>query len=283
VCAALASFGLACGEGTSGWILTATDAGGAADASTTTSDGASADAAELTPEPEPDAGTDAGMPEPLRDPEAFAAACAPQVTIDNQTADGNGALFEQAFTEPVAAMADIAKQVCARLYKTPEEVPVSPPIMLVIEDFYGIGEVSITGPVIYMRLSSLHMQSTAADGKDVRDDIRGNLFFLLAIDYVEDDENPASVRWVTEGLGAFVQYRAGYLPIAARRPGDGPRDDYKATGFFFDWLDRNYDDAVYRLNQSLDPDDQRAWSERVFQNITGKDLSTLWAEYQATL
>jgi hypothetical protein len=155
--------------------------------------------------------------------------------------------------------------------------------VLVIEDFYGIGEIGITAPVIYIRLSSLRMQSVAEAGESVREDVIGSLHYLLAIDYELDDENPGAVRWVTEGIAAFVRYRAGHASIAERSAGGSPREDAKTAGFFLDWLDDTYPDAVYRLNQSLDPDDQVAWSERVFVEITGKDLATLWNDYQRTL
>jgi hypothetical protein len=219
----------------------------------------------------------------LGDPTAFARVCSPDVSIDNLTATGNGALFDQTFPTPSTLVDTTAQRVCATLYKTPDQVPASPPIVLVIEDFYGIGEIGITAPVIYIRLSSLRMQSTAAAGQSVRDDVTGAMHYLLAIDYELDDENPAAVRWVTEGIAAFVRYRAGYTAPSERVAGGGPMDDSKQTGFFFEWLDRKYPEAVYKLNQSLDPTDGVEWSEKVFEDITGKDLMTLWSEYQASI
>lgn len=265
----------ACGDGTSRWILEQVDSSAASEDAGAPGDADAGDAE--APVPSDDAGA------MLRDPELFAIACDPQISIDNRTADGLGALFDQAFPMPGDTMRQIARQVCALLYETPDEVPPSPPIALLIEDFYGIGEVSINAPVIIMRLSSLRMQSVASAGGSVRDDVVGSLHFLLAIDYELDDENPGTVRWVTEGIAFWVRYRAGYASIDERRPGGRPTDDYKNAGFFFDWLDRSYPNAVYRLNQSLDPEDDVAWSERVFEQITGKTLAVLWSDYQATL
>jgi hypothetical protein len=280
---------LAC-SGRAGWILREVAAGAPDAAVAMDADAPEAPQPTASPGPdEVDAGVetrDSGAADAgpaTRDPAAFASVCAPQIAIDNRTASGRGALFDQAFPMPGDAIREIAREVCAILYKTPVEVPLSPPIVLIIEDFYGIGEVSITAPVIYMRLSSLRMQSVAEAGQSVRDDVTASLLFLLAIDYELDDENPGAVRWVTEGLAAFVRYRAGYTDLAERRSGGSPSDDSKATGFFFDWLDRTYPDAGYLLNQSLDPDDQVAWSERVFVDITGKNLATLWGDYQRSL
>lgn len=290
VAIAAACFASACGDGTSAWILKAADAGSSGgdlpsvfvDAGAA---GAAGNAGNAGPIAEPDAGTaspaDAGVA--LRDPEDFAAVCAPQITVDNRTADANGALFDQAFPAPDQAMAEISRRVCALLYMIPDEVPASSPIVLIIDDFYGIGEVGISAPVIYMRLSSLHMQSVAAAGDDVREEITGALHYMLAVHYALDDESPAAVRWVTEGIAAWVRLRAGYASLEDRRPGGSVDEDYKTTGFFFDWLDRTYPDAVYLLNQALDPSDQVSWSERVFEQITGKDLAALWSDYQATL
>lgn len=275
VLGACASLGVACSDGTSRWILKQGDEHASSHAAGDAGPDAAAqrDAAiELA-----DGG---GL---LADPEAFSSVCAPQVAIDNRTADGRGAVFDQTFPEPTKLVVETAKRVCAALYKRPEQVPLSPPIVLVIEDFYGIGEIGITAPVIYIRLSSLRMESTAAAGQSVRDDVTGALHYLLAIDYELDDENPAQVRWITEGIAAFVRYRAGYTPLSERAAGGSPSDDYKTTGFFFDWMDREYPESVYRLNQSLDPSDGTAWSEHVFVDLTGHDLDTLWTRYQASL
>lgn len=269
--AALSLCCFACGDGSSRWILRRS----AVVPADSAIDDASLDAAAPL-----DAGSDADA---LPDADAFTDACSPEVTVDNLTADGNGALFDQAFPAPEEALVEIAKQVCALLYKEPHEVPASPPIVLVIDDFFGIGEIGITAPVIYIRLSSLHMQSAAAEGKDVRAEIEGDLHYLLAIDYELDDENPSAVRWVLEGIAAWTRYRAGYTSLDERRPGGNPIDDPKTAGFFFDWVDRSHPDAIYHLNQSLDPNDGIQWSERIFETITGRDLTTLWAEYQETL
>jgi hypothetical protein len=277
VIGACALLGAAC-DGTSRWILKQ-DAGqtiGTRDAEAPVDAGPSAERdADMAL-----AGDAGGL---LGDPEAFSGVCSPQVTIDNRTADGRGAVFDQTFAEPTKLVVETAKRVCAALYERPEQAPRSPPIVLVIEDFYGIGEIGITAPVIYIRLSSLRMESTAAAGQSVRDDVTGALHYLLAIDYELDDENPAQVRWITEGIAAFVRYRAGFTPLSERAAGGSPSDDYKTTGFFFDWMDREYPGAVYRLNQSLDPNDGVAWSEHVFVDLTGHDLDTLWTRYQASL
>jgi hypothetical protein len=277
VVAACSAF--ACGDGTSRWILEQVDSGAASldggalpEADAGAADSGAADT---------DAASDSGAP--LRDPQLFANACDPQISVDNRTADGRGALFDQAFPMPGQAVRQTAMQVCALLYERPDEVPPSPPIVLVIEDFYGIGEIGITAPEIHIRLSSLRMQSVAAEGGSVRDDVVGSLHYLLAIDYELDDENPGTVRWVTEGIAFWVRYRAGYASLGERTPGGSPTDDYKTAGFFFDWLDRSYPNAVYHLNQSLDPEDDIAWSARVFEQITGKSLATLWSDYQASL
>jgi len=275
VLGACASLGVACSDGTSRWILKQGDEHAAERG---TGDAGPDAAAERDGAIEFAEG--GGL---LADPEAFSSVCAPQVAIDNRTADGRGAVFDQTFPEPTKLVVETAKRVCAALYKRPEQVPPSPPIVLVIEDFYGIGEIGITAPVIYIRLSSLRMESTAAAGQSVRDDVTGALHYLLAIDYELDDENPAQVRWITEGIAAFVRYRAGYTPLSERAAGGSPSDDYKTTGFFFDWMDREYPESVYRLNQSLDPSDGVAWSEHVFVDLTGHDLDTLWTHYQASL
>src|SRR5882672_6874905 len=160
IAAACVSFGCGCSDGTSRWILkqqAARDGAVSDHDAATGNDGGLIDDAAIAPR------SRAGAL--LGNPADFVSVCSPQVSVDNLTANGRGALFDKTFADPTTLVVETAHRVCATLYKNAGEAPRSPPVELVIDDFYGIGEISITAPVIYIRLSSLRMQSTADAGQ----------------------------------------------------------------------------------------------------------------------
>ena len=57
-------------------------------------------------------------------------------------------------------------------------------------------------------------------------------------------------------------------------------DSSKSAARLFEYLTSQDPDFVYRLNQRLETG---PWSDEVFVELTGSDLATLWADYQATL
>jgi Peptidase of plants and bacteria len=227
-----------------------------------------------------DAGTGGGD---AREPADFAAACSPALRVENRTASGSGKLFGDNFAQPTAFVQDTARRVCALLYKTPSEVPRVRPITLIIDELDPPGAIGAAASGVQIELSSRHMQRVADAGGDVRSEIAGILYYLIGTDYTLDDEDPAAVSWLISGIGDWVRYRAGYTVLSRRKRGGDVRAGQTTTAFFLAWLDDTYPDAVYDLNQSLDPEDGSSWSEQTFRTISGKSLDQLWSDYQASL
>jgi len=258
---ALVALTVACGDGTSAWVLTRNHP------SPPLASREAGSAGEGTVGP--------------RNPDDFAEVCSPVVTIDNRTATGNGQLFTESLPEPEAFMIAAARRSCALLYKLPEEVPVTNDLTVVIEDFEGApGTLLVGGASTTLRLNSLHMRSIADAAGDVTLEVSGVSQFLIALDYALDD---GAAGWLVSGLGDWVRFEAGYTPISSRGPGGTWTDGFKTTAFFVDWLDQNYVDAAYLLNRSMDPSDAEPWSDQVFFEIGGKDVAALWDDYQASL
>ena len=299
---------VACGDGTSAWVLTRNHpspplaSGATAGTSSAGLGGISSAGAGIiggtsqSGEGGATAGSGSGGEDPAaagsagegslgpRDPDDFAEVCSPVVTIDNRTASGNGQLFNESLPEPETFMVAAARRSCALLYKLPAEVPSTTSttdLTVVIEDFEGApGTVAVGGTSTTLRLNSLHMRAIADAAGDVTLEVSGVSQFLIALDYVLDD---GAAGWLVTGLADWVRFESGYTPLTSRGPGGTWADGFKTTAFFVDWLDESYVDAAYLLNRSMDPSDATEWSEQVFVDIAGKDVTTLWNDYQASL
>lgn len=293
---------VACGDGTSGWVLTrdhssppppvGASSGTGAGSGGHVSDGGAAglvqagsgaNSGESGASGAATAGAGGAPVVGPRDPDDFAEVCTPTVSVDNRTAAGNGQLFTDSLPEPEAFMVTAARRACALLYLVPSEVPVTTDLTVLIEDFDGAGELLFSGSRTIVRLSSSHMRNVADGGGDVAAEIAGISQFLIGLDYGFDSEDPGATHWLHSGLGDWVRFRTGYTQLDQRAAGGTWTDGFKTTAFFVEWLEQNHENAAYRLNQSLNPDDGVAWTEAVFVELTGTDLATSWSEYQASL
>jgi hypothetical protein len=95
---------------------------------------------------------------------------------------------------------------------------------------------------------------------------------------------PREAGWLVEGIADYIRYWH-YEPEVPHRPIDvkkaSYRDGYGTTGAFLAWLVVQYDRrTVRRLDAAL-----RAgkYSDAIFEEITGKTLDPLWAEFLTTI
>ena len=97
------------------------------------------------------------------------------------------------------------------------------------------------------------------------------------------------MRMLTEGLGTapggliegiadFVRLQAGFAP-PHWKSGRGTRWDegYEVTGYFLDWVEKNYHGFVRGVNAILR---DAKWDVGIFKLITGKGVDELWKEYR---
>jgi hypothetical protein len=99
------------------------------------------------------------------------------------------------------------------------------------------------------------------------------------------DDKPESEPpgWIIEGIADYVRLQSGHFGPGLLHAGGTWTDSYQTTGFFLAWLDTQYEDFGYRLNQSLSPTDGSPWSKASFAEITGKPIAELWSDYQAAM
>jgi hypothetical protein len=269
--AALAAAG--CGDGTSAADDGGADAGGDADADAGADGGADTDE---------DTDTALGDDDFPRDPADFVAVCTPEIAFENQTADGDGQLFDDAIPDPEAFMQEVAAGVCALLYREPDEVPPKTQITLVVGDFAGVAGTGNAGTEATIQLSSTYLAEYAAGGGDVLEEISGVIFHEVTHVYQLSEDY--AVNWASiEGVADAVRFYAGYVDLEDRAPGGSWTSGYKVTAFFFVWLEDSYVWFLHQFNQSYDPLDDVPWSWDAIEVITGHPVEELWDEYQAAI
>lgn len=85
-----------------------------------------------------------------------------------------------------------------------------------------------------------------------------------------------------EGIADFVRLKAGYAPSHWVRPGQGDRWDqgYDVTARFLDYCNglSSGSSFVSELNKKM----RDGYSQSFFQELLGKSVDTLWADYKAS-
>lgn len=130
-----------------------------------------------------------------------------------------------------------------------------------------------------MRLSTVYLQSASDRGVELGPEIAGILHFTTSLVYQNDAGSTAPV-WLVTGIADFVRLQAQLVERVQATKGGNYDDSSKSAARLFEYLTSQNPDFVYRLNQRLETG---AWSDEVFVELTGSDLATLWANYQATL
>jgi hypothetical protein len=250
------------------------DDDGGADAGAGTPDGApgGADAMPSEGGDTPDAAAP-GEPDPL------AAACSPEVSYDNLTANGNGKLFDDHVADVQAYFAEKSLEVCKVLYKNADEVPPRPTLKFVVEDMDGVAYCACSNNTCdEMHLSSKYLRDVANGGGDLGHEIDGVIVHELT--HIFQHMGGGAPGWLIEGEADFVRFRAGYIPESNRHPGGNYDDAYQTTAFFLDYVDAMHQDFAWKLNESKDPGNGEEWTEQVFVELTGKSVQALWDDYQ---
>jgi hypothetical protein len=208
----------------------------------------------------------------------FDTVCTPAVDFQNLDPAGGGRVFTDNVKSPTDFVQTMTRKVCAILYRSVPEVPNIPRVTLIVQPLANVSP-SITGSVtgntatINSNFFVPYANSHTAD--DTLFELSGVTAHLLSFMY---ERGPAPAG-VLSGVNDFVRYRLGFLRDTARKKGGNWDDGYQTTAFFFVYLDDAYPNFVYRLNLV----NGTGYSVTAFQVFTGKDVATLWAEYQATL
>jgi hypothetical protein len=202
-------------------------------------------------------------------PSPFASVCTPTIQFENDSAQGDGKLFDQNHPDPKTFLQSAALKVCEILYHQPSEVPKVPSIKFVVEDMDGVA---------YTAGHEVHLSSQYL--KDYRGDLKTEISGVVHHEFTHVYQYNDGPGWLIEGMADFVRYRSGLIPPSNRGRGGHYDDAYQTTAFFLVWLDDAHQDFGYQMNQSLTDKDNKEWSTDVFKALAGKDVDTLWSDYQ---
>lgn len=206
----------------------------------------------------------------------FRDVCRPAVAYRNLDTT-KGYLFDDAVSDPIAAVQDASATACALLYKTPAEAKQVASLPLLVEDFDGVAALA-SGEI---RLSTRHLETLSVQGGDVAYEIGGLLHFVAALAYQHNGEAGAPM-WVLTGSADFVRLRSGYFTVEDRPAAGTWTDGFRTTGFFFDWIAQEHSDFVRDLNLRLAPGGP-GFQDAFFSEATGRNPDVLWEEYLASL
>ncbi|OLV18323.1 basic secretory protein-like protein [Deinococcus marmoris] len=236
--------------------------------------------------------TTAPAPVSPADP-VFDAKCTPTVTLGEGEGDyrvdpdpaRKSAFFDVAGSNPEAFMQDIGRKVCHILYRKASEIRQASHLTLVLSP--AVGEVSFKsgdGADITVILSTDYLNKVKKEGGDVGSEIRGILFHEMTHMYQQDDSDLGGADGgLIEGIADSVRYRAGFMPGDAEPDKDGHwNDGYSTTAFFLLWLEKRFPDFIYKLNLSMDSQDNIKWTPDAFRVLTGKTVDQLWNEYKTS-
>ena len=229
-------------------------------------------------------GADAG-------PDALDLKCTPTVTMQIEDTGATGQVFTNAVPDPEPFVQETGRTVCRILYRNPEEVRDANHITLIIRyDTQYPGWKSGDVGDITVLISTYFLAQVQADGRDVATEVKGVLLHEMTHMYQNDDKasgegSYANLGNVIEGIGDFVRIRAGYPPNGAMPSKTGQWDDqgYWKPAYFLLWIDDQNPEFLYHLNLSMLAGDGVAWSPDSIQTLTGKSVTTWWAEYKTAI
>ncbi len=212
------------------------------------------------------------------------AKCTPKVDLALEDTSSRGKLFlDVSGANPEAFLQDIGRNVCRTLYKNASEIRNASHVKLIIR--YSPGDVawkSGDGADITVMISTDHLQNVKNANRDVGKEIKGILYHEMTHMYQQDDHDKGGADiGLIEGIADTVRFKNGFIPDGAQPNKNGHwNDGYRTTAFFLLWLDKQYDSFIYKLNLTMESNDNKRWSSESFKTITGKSVDQLWTDYR---
>jgi hypothetical protein len=207
------------------------------------------------------------------------AVCTPAVAFENDEPDAGGRVFTDNVKNPTSFVQTLTRAVCPILYRLPSEpTPVTRITLLLAAvappTLGGTSGGTANDATITLNTPFLASYANTHTADETLYQITGLTAHLVSSLY----QHTGAPLGVQSGVNDFVRYRLGYIPDSNRRKGGNWDDGYQTTAFFYVYLDDRYPDFVYKLNLIIGT----AYSVNAFQVLTGKDVLTLWNEYQGS-
>ncbi|MCP4604599.1 MAG: hypothetical protein GY847_29435 [Proteobacteria bacterium] len=210
--------------------------------------------------------------------------CKPTINFSNDAAYGDGASFDNAIPDAVAAMQDACCTVCSILYREASEAAHGPSVLnLSVYDFDGVAHAMAGNPAT-INISSRHTRNYSGDAAVL--EFTG----VMVHEGVHLYQNYSGEGGMGEGMADFVRIRAGHYQPGRRGKGGNWSDAYTTGGFFFSWLagpgllhDDGYDPPDPDIGWAINKKMGEGWSRQLFIDRIGVDVDTLWSQYQSEI
>ncbi|KAH6833225.1 Plant basic secretory protein family protein [Perilla frutescens var. hirtella] len=147
-------------------------------------------------------------------------------------------------------------------------------VSLFIDDMDGVAYASNN----QIHVSARYINSYSGPS-DVKTEITGVLYHEMTHVW-QWNGNGQAPGGLIEGIADFVRLKAGYVPSHWVRSGEGDRWDqgYDVTARFLDYCDGLRSGFVAELNKKM----RDGYSQSFFEELLGKSVDTLWADYKAS-
>jgi hypothetical protein len=228
-------------------------------------------------------GDPGGVPPVPDPPPEVAARCMPEITYEQRDQSPNGSILIDAFDGEVRdEVATIIMGICGILYTEPEQVPTKTVVGVVVEDAEYVAFADGTR----VHVGTDYLADIA--GHMTHEELVYELWGMLTHEFTHIYQHSGGWAWegkqgIVEGMADFVRIRAGGVPLSQRRHGGSWQDGYTTTGFFLYYLDEAYPELPRRMNVAMIPGWGGSFDVRAFMiSDTGKDIDTLWSEYQTS-
>jgi hypothetical protein len=222
---------------------------------------------------------------------AFAQACKPPILFTNDDPTDKGKIFTDVLPDVETAEQNIACTACSILYRDPSEIPTDKhptQIKIHLDTFGGVAQAG--GDQIEFDLDYI---ATWKDKSPA--EIKQEMLGVLQHETVHLYQNYGNTG-TGEGMADLVRARTGYYPKSRWSPGGTWKDPYTTSGNFYSWLTgpcsfhgafySGHDlDFPYKLNHAVaGKSDDAAYDavSALIQTTFGKDVDSLWTEYQQT-
>lgn len=78
----------------------------------------------------------------------------------------------------------------------------------------------------------------------------------------------------------YVRLQAGHAPPHWQKGGEQWDAGYQTTGYFLNWIEDFYPGAVRQINGAMR---DKAYDEKIFEQVTERSVDKLWRLYKASL
>lgn len=215
---------------------------------------------------------------------------APTVHFENETSNGDGALYNQLIPNPEKFIADVCMDVVKTLYKSTDEINPISTIYYTVKQSETLSAKSGAPPVIYISFSSNYLKSleSSMQNQELYNEIKGVLIHEITHGYQNEPKGAGNYASGTdfftflEGIADAVRIKKGYTSYSYRKAGGHWTDGYKTTAFFIDWLSTKDKDFLYKFNKTGNIIAPWSWNKAT-EHILEEGVQNLWDEYQQFL